>query len=96
MRPKRALPAGSKWTFSQDIRRVLDKVYERALGDSLVGQKAAEEYLARTAGKPITPVDVTGTVTHQTVEAHVESILENIGRMKQAPKPAQPVTDTVQ
>src|SRR5215472_6781862 len=70
------------------FRRVLDKIYERALGDTLTSQKAAEEYCARVAGKPITPVDVTGTVTHQSVEAHVTSILENLDRMKQAPKPA--------
>jgi len=60
------------------FRRVLDRIYARALDDKLTSQKAAEEYCARVAGKPITPVDVTGTVTHQSTEQHVESILEMI------------------
>ena len=67
-------------------RRMLDKIYERGLSDSLTAQKAAEEYCARVAGKPITPVDVTGTVTHQSTEQHVESILEMIAA-KQAKIP---------
>jgi hypothetical protein len=78
------------------FRRVLDKIHERALGDTLTAQKAAEEYSARVAGKPISPVDVTGAVTHQSVEAQVTSILKNLDRLKQAPKPVHPVTETVQ
>ena len=31
-------------------RRMLDKIYERGLSDSLTAQKAAEEYCARVAG----------------------------------------------
>jgi hypothetical protein len=68
-------------------RRMLDRIYERGLSDELTAQKAAEEYCARVAGKPITPVDVTGTVTHQTTEQHVESILENLAMLKAKPKP---------
>ena len=63
-------------------RRMLDKIYERGLSDELTAQKASEEYCARVAGKPITPVDVTGTLTHQTLEQHVESILQNLAALK--------------
>ena len=76
-------------------RRMLDKIYERGLSDTLVAQKAAEEYCARVAGKPITPVDVTGTVTHKSIDQHVESILENIARLKQA-KQTQTGSEKVQ
>ena len=44
-------------------RRMLDKIYERGLSEEMTAQKASEEYCARVAGKPITPVDVSGTVT---------------------------------
>jgi hypothetical protein len=61
-------------------RRMLDKIYERGLSEEMTAQKASEEYCARVAGKPITPVDVSGTVTHKNTEEHVESILETLGK----------------
>jgi hypothetical protein len=67
-------------------RRMLDKIYERGLSEEMTAQKASEEYCARVAGKPITPVDVSGTVTHKTTEEHVESLLETLG--KTAPQPS--------
>ena len=52
----------------------------------MTAQKAAEEYCARVAGKPITPLDVSGTVTHKNTEQHVESILETLGVLKGTPQ----------
>jgi hypothetical protein len=66
------------------FRRMLDKEYERGLSEKVYSQKSAEHYLSRVAGKPVTPQDVNVTVTHQSTEQHVESILENIARLKQA------------
>jgi hypothetical protein len=64
-------------------RRMLDKIYARGLSDTLVAQKAAEEYCARVAGKPITPVDVTGTVTHKSTEEYLQSALETLAVLKE-------------
>jgi hypothetical protein len=62
--------------------RMLERMYFEGLSDKITAQKAGEEYLARVAGKPITPVDLSGTVTHQSVEKHVESILDSLATLK--------------
>ena len=64
------------------FRRMLDKEYERGLSEKVYSQKSAEHYLARVAGKPVTPQDVTVTVTHQTTEQHLESVRETIAALK--------------
>jgi len=59
---------------------VLDGLYHSSVKFGSV--RAAEEYLSRALGKPVTPLDVTSTVTHKTAEEHVEAILETLGRGK--------------
>jgi hypothetical protein len=59
---------------------VLDGLYNSSVKFGSV--RAAEEYLSRALGKPVTPLDVTSTVTHKTAAEHVEAILETLGRGK--------------
>ncbi|HMK21298.1 MAG TPA: hypothetical protein VK466_03140 [Terriglobales bacterium] len=77
-------------------RRTLDNLYrcglkleEPGISDVARGSavKAAIDYCDRTGGKAVTPLDVTGTVTHKSTEQHVESILENLSRLKGETKP---------
>ena len=74
-------------------RRMLDlsyaaglKLEEKEISDIARGSaiKAAIDYMDRTGGKAITPVDVTSTVTYLTPEQHAERILESL-QQKDAP-----------
>jgi hypothetical protein len=82
-------------------RRTLDNLYAAGLkledpGISDVARgsavKAAIDYADRTGGKAITPMEVTGTITTQTTEEHVKSILETVHMLKKAKEQPKPET----
>jgi hypothetical protein len=66
------------------LRTRAEKVFDELYGSIFTQHsvRAAEEYLSRVLGKPVTPLDVTTTVTHKTAEEHVAAIMESIGRVK--------------
>src|SRR5437899_44055 len=59
------------------IEIIMDTLYATARDSKNISHvRAGEEYLSRAIGKSITPIDVTGTVTHESAEKHVENILQ--------------------
>lgn len=63
------------------VEVILDRLYASATHKTSASIRAAEEYLSRALGKPVTPIDVTGTVTHETAEQHVESIIQSLSML---------------
>jgi len=61
-----------------------------------VAAKQVADWADRAVGKPVTPVDMTTTVVHKSVEESAASILEMIGQKRKAteqvPQPTKPQT----
>lgn len=80
-------------------RRMLDNLYaaglkleETNISDVARGSaiKATQDYLDRTGGKPITPIEQTLNVVHKSAEESAASILEMLAsRRKDATAPPQ-------
>jgi len=87
-------------------KRMLDNLYaaglkleEPNISDVARGSaiKATQDYLDRTGGKPITPIEQTLNVVHKSPEESAASILEMLGqRRKEAASLPQPSKPSIQ